>query len=128
LYYRVILSFKADILIVTFIFNQNAVDLESLSSFSLTTVGEYLEQLCEHICWKGLECVKYQILKEITTAFTFYVLPHLRYWCYTMMPIYLIVRRSALNHMIKWLWISFIFPICRKEKSSSWEILSYSTT
>ena len=72
-------SFKADNLISTLSWNHNAVDLESLSSFNLTKVGEYLEQLSEHICWRGLECVKYQIQKEITTVFTFYVLPHRRY-------------------------------------------------
>ena len=50
------------------------VDSASLWRSSSTGVVEYQALLCARICWRDLVLCKLQILKEITTAFTSYVL------------------------------------------------------
>ena len=57
----------------------NIVDLVNLLSFNLIRMGGFLGQLYELICLKDLVSAKFQILKEIIIAFTFFVQHHLRY-------------------------------------------------
>ena len=55
----------------------------------MTKAEGYLVLLSEPTCLKGLVSAKSMILREITIAFTFFVLPHLRCLFCNTMPIIL---------------------------------------